>query len=48
MPARLALRKSLGINVEAVPAGALLTLGRYALPGRQTFIEGVAGGSIRR
>ena len=30
--ARLALRKTLGINVEAVPAGALLTHGRYALP----------------
>jgi tagatose-6-phosphate ketose/aldose isomerase len=30
--ARPALRKSLGINVEAVPAGALLTSGRYALP----------------
>jgi len=30
--ARSALRKSLGINVEAVPAGALLTHGRYALP----------------
>lgn len=30
--ARPALRKSLGINVEAVPAGDLLTHGRYALP----------------
>ena len=30
--ARPALRKSLGINVETVPAGALLTGGRYALP----------------
>ena len=30
--ARPALRKSLGINVETVPAGALLTGGRDALP----------------
>jgi tagatose-6-phosphate ketose/aldose isomerase len=30
--ARLALRKRLGINVESVAAGALLTRGRYALP----------------
>ncbi len=30
--ARLALRKRLGINVEAVAAGALLARGRYALP----------------
>ncbi len=30
--ARLALRKSLEINVETVAAGALLTGGRYALP----------------
>jgi tagatose-6-phosphate ketose/aldose isomerase len=30
--ARLALRKSLGINVEAVGSGALLTIGRNALP----------------
>src|SRR5205807_6920250 len=30
--ARIALRKRLGINVEAVPAGALLTQGKYALP----------------
>ena len=30
--ARPALRKRLGITVEAVPAGALLTHGRYALP----------------
>jgi tagatose-6-phosphate ketose/aldose isomerase len=29
---RLALRKRLAVNVEAVPAGALLTRGRYALP----------------
>jgi tagatose-6-phosphate ketose/aldose isomerase len=29
---RLALRKRLGINVESVVAGALLTRGRYALP----------------
>jgi len=30
--ARLALRKSLGINVRAVAAGDLLTCGRYVLP----------------
>jgi tagatose-6-phosphate ketose/aldose isomerase len=30
--ARAALRKSLGINVEAVAAGALLTAGTFALP----------------
>jgi tagatose-6-phosphate ketose/aldose isomerase len=40
---RLALRKSLGINVEAVAAGALLTRGRYALPvGKPSLLVSLA------
>ena len=45
--ARLALRKRLGINVEAVAAGDVAHPRQVCVAGWQTFVDGVAG-SFRR